>query len=278
MTISASIPGRPSPALDHPGLALIRVGSSESSLAPRTRPPPCRLGSPAAPPAAPAAAGSAGPLPEEQLAILSSAEYRLGPGEAGRAGAYRVPVGILWGERDPWEPVASGRAYEVALALSLSLSLYRSLVLALALAIALALAFSISLSLPPSPSPSLPLSLSLSLPLPLPLSRVRDVCVCVCVCACVRACVRAFAIVYLQTHRHAGVGGEGGCVACARTRAHARTRACLLACVRVCAYWRFCKVIDALARVEQVLCVCARASCQCLCVRRRSCVGGAAVR
>jgi len=46
---------------------------------------------------------SAGPLPEEQLAILSSDEYK----QAGKT----TPVSILWGDKDPWEDVTLGRVY-----------------------------------------------------------------------------------------------------------------------------------------------------------------------
>ncbi len=49
---------------------------------------------------------SAGPLPEEQLRILSSQEYS-------HSGKPRIPVSILWGEKDPWEPVSAGRIYAV---------------------------------------------------------------------------------------------------------------------------------------------------------------------
>jgi pimeloyl-ACP methyl ester carboxylesterase len=49
---------------------------------------------------------SAGPLPEEQLEILSSSEYLTSEGTP------KIPVSILWGDKDPWEPVAEGRCYE----------------------------------------------------------------------------------------------------------------------------------------------------------------------
>ncbi|EKX52562.1 hypothetical protein GUITHDRAFT_65167 [Guillardia theta CCMP2712] len=42
---------------------------------------------------------SAGPLPEELLCALSSDEFK-------------VPVSILWGTKDPWEPVEQGRIFQ----------------------------------------------------------------------------------------------------------------------------------------------------------------------
>ena len=43
---------------------------------------------------------SAGPLPEEQLRILSVDEkYK------------NIPVWMAWGEKDPWEPIDQGRRY-----------------------------------------------------------------------------------------------------------------------------------------------------------------------
>mmetsp|Transcript_16101 Transcript_16101/g.40558 ORF Transcript_16101/g.40558 Transcript_16101/m.40558 type:complete len:421 (-) Transcript_16101:101-1363(-) len=48
---------------------------------------------------------SAGPLPEEQLEVLSSGEFR------GADDKPSIPVGILWGDKDPWEPVETGRVY-----------------------------------------------------------------------------------------------------------------------------------------------------------------------
>jgi len=47
---------------------------------------------------------SAGPLPEEQLHVLSSEEFM-------RDGKAKVPVSILWGDKDPWEPLEEGRKY-----------------------------------------------------------------------------------------------------------------------------------------------------------------------
>lgn len=49
---------------------------------------------------------SAGPLPEEQLEILSSKEYSTPDGVP------KIPVSILWGDKDPWEPVSVGKVYE----------------------------------------------------------------------------------------------------------------------------------------------------------------------